>query len=92
MGELLTYLTQKYSKNNAETEDIMRKTKIKNTIVSMCEGYLHEGDELIFEVLPKDLEYALPVFNEEPLKSTVEVSQISETLFSAKLIEIDLGI
>ena len=38
MGELLTYLTQKYSKNNAETEDIMRKTKIKNTIVAMCEG------------------------------------------------------
>lgn len=91
MGELTDYIVQKYSKNSSASEDMMRKTKVKNTILALCDTYLKPGEEFVFEVLPRDLEYALLVFNEEPLKSTVTVSQIAETLFSVKYIEIDLG-
>ncbi len=91
MGELLDYVVQRYSKNSSASEDMMHKTKTKNKILALCDTYLKAGDELIFEVLPKDLEYALLVFDEEPLKSTVTVTQIAETLFSVKYIEMDLG-
>ena len=91
MGELTNYLLQKYSKGNTGTEDIMRKTKVKNKLLEVCEMYLNPGDELILEVLPKDLEYVMLVFNEEPLKSTVMASQIAENMFSVRYIEVELG-
>jgi hypothetical protein len=92
LGELSDYFVQKYSKRSSKSEDMMKKTKVKNAILSLCDTILKPGDELIIEVLPKDLEYALLVFDEEPLKSTVTVYQISETLFSVKFIEMELGL
>jgi hypothetical protein len=92
MGELSDYFIQKYSKRSSESEDMMKKTKMKNAILSLCDTLLKPGDELILEVIPRDLEYALLVFNEEPLKSTVIVSQLSETLFSVKFVEMDIGL
>ncbi len=90
MGELYDFYKQKYSKSTTETEDIMRRTRVKNALVVMQEELLKEGDTLTFEVTPKDLEHVLIVVGEDPLKSAVSVAQISPTLFEMKLIEMDI--
>lgn len=94
MGELLDCFKERFTKDNrSETKDMMNKQRVKNAITDLCAGYLSEaGDEFIFEVSPKDLPYAVVVINEEPLKSKYVIMQISDSLFSAKLQEIDLGI
>jgi hypothetical protein len=91
LGELLDYVAQRYSKNNSASDDIMRKTRIKNVIAGLCDTYLKAGCTLEFEVLPRDIEYAMSVFDEEPLKSTVVVTQVSDSLFHARLIELDVA-
>lgn len=88
MGELIDYFVQRYSKNTSESEDMMKKTRVKNTLSAMSETLLKPGDTLEFEVLPKDLPYVMLVVDEEPLKSTVTVEQVSESLFQMKLIEL----
>ena len=90
MGELFDYMKERYSKNTSESMDMMRRTQVKNKINALCNKYLHDDETLIFEVLPKDLPYAVMVFDEEPLKSTVQITQLSKSLFSAKLIEFNL--
>lgn len=92
MGEFMEYFREKYSKNhNNETREIMNKQRVKNEILMQCEKYLVEaGDEYVFEVLPKELPYAVAVITEEPLKSRFIINQISESLFVAKLQEVEL--
>lgn len=90
MGELFDYFKQRYFKSSSETEDIMRRTKVKNALVVMQEELLKEGDVLTFEVLPRDLEHVLVVVGEDPLKSSVIVNQIAPSLFEMKLIEVSI--
>ena len=45
---------------------------------------------LTFEVNPEDLVYATEVVLEEPLCSKYTIVQISDTLFSAKIQEVEL--
>lgn len=90
MGEFSNYLKERYFKNNKqETKDMMLQQHIKNAIWDMCEQYVDDGEELVFEVLPKDLPYAITVLNEEPIASKYMIFQVSETLFSAKLRELE---
>ena len=92
MGEISEYLKEKYLKSrNSETKEHMHKQKVKNYILSMCDEHLEEAnEEFIFEVIGKDLTYAVIVINEEPLFSKYEIMQISDTLFSARLREVEL--
>lgn len=91
MGEILNYFKEKYSKNNSETEDMFRKSTVKNSICSICDTYLTEvGVELEFEVLPRALPFAVSVLEEEPLKSKFVIEQVSKTIFNAKLREIEI--
>lgn len=91
MGELLDYLKSKYSKTSNTSEDQLAKTRVRNTISDMCQEKLKEvGSILTFEVLPKDLAYAVIVIDEEPLKSKYVINQISKTLFQASLREVEI--
>ena len=86
MGELLDYFTGRMKKKVPYSEYQMLKTLVKNTISNICEEHLKDvGDVLTFEVLPKDLSYAVMVIQEEPLKSKYDISQISKTNFQAML-------
>lgn len=86
MGELTDYLIGKLKKKTVYSEDQMAKTLVRNTISKLCEEYLvNVGDVFTFEVLPKDLSYAVIVVQEEPLKSKYEINQISKSLFQASL-------
>lgn len=86
MGELLDYFSQALKKKKLYSEEQMAKTLVKNTISSMCEEHLKNiGDIFTFEVLPKDLPYAVIVISEEPLKSKYDINQISKTMFQAML-------
>lgn len=92
MGEISEYLKEKYFRShNSETKEHMYKQKVKNAILNICDDNLEdEDDELIFEVVGKDLTYAVSVINEEPIYSKYIITQKSDTLFSAKLRSIEL--
>ena len=91
MGELLDYFRDKYSKagNKSAMQDSIAKQRIKNSISSVCEKYLHNaGDHFTFEVSDKDLPYALAVIDEEPLRSRYDIIQTGANLLCASLKEI----
>ncbi len=92
MGELLDFFKEKYLKSgNTTTKDLMQKQKVKNGILRVCEKCIKDSDEILtFEVLPADLPYVSEIVDEEPLKSKYEIMQISDTLFTAKLRELEL--
>lgn len=92
MGELLDYIKGRYLKSDSsETKDLMQKQKVKNGILNVCDNYIDSSDELLtFEVLPSDLQYVAEILEEEPLKSKYQIIQVSETLFTAKLREMEL--
>lgn len=77
--------------DSSETKDLMQKQKVKNGILNVCDSKLKDTDELLtFEVLPSDLQYVAEVIDEEPLKSKYQIVQVSETLFTARLRELEL--
>ena len=92
MGEISEYFKNKYFKNNnTEAKEYMHKQKVKNSILSLCDSYLVEAEDVLeFEATGKDLTYAVIVINEEPLRSKFVISQITDTTFYAKLREIEL--
>ena len=93
MGELLNYLKDKYTRsgNRSEMQDSISKQRIKNSIVSACETYLHNaGESFTFEVSEKDIPYALAVIDEEPLRSRYNIIQTGASLLCASLKEIDV--
>lgn len=93
MGELKDYFKDKYSRsgNKSVMQDSMAKQRIKNSIVSVCEKYLHEaGAQFTFEVTDRDLPYALAVIDEEPLRSRYNIIQTGSNLLCASLKEIDV--
>lgn len=90
MGEIYNYFKEKYSKNTEVSDDIMRKIKVKNTLIGLCEE-LKSGDVLTIEVPQSDLVYMPVVIDEEPLKSTVSIVQVDERLFEISLIEVEIG-
>lgn len=94
MSELSEYFRERYTKNdNSSAKDIMSKQRVKNTIINLCDEYLKDADdELTFEVLDRELENAVIVINEEPIKSRYFITQISNSLFTARLQEIEIGI
>ena len=69
---------------------MIRKSQVKNTILELINTLLQPGDELVFEVSNKDLPYTILVVSEDPIKSLVSVEQMSETLFKAKLLDLNI--
>lgn len=92
MGEISEYLKEKYSKShNSETQELMNKQRVKNSILSVCDEFLEDADDVLtFEAVGKDIQYAIAVIVEEPIKSKYNISQISDTLFVAQLKEVEL--
>jgi len=71
----------------------MNKQRVKNAITKLCEEHIKESeDELTFEVLPNELTYAVEVIMEEPLHSNYIINQVTESLFIARLREVDIGL
>lgn len=92
MGELLDYVKGRLSKQDkSTTQDMMEKSKVKNAVRDLCDTHLEEaGDVFIFESSSKDLPHVLSIITEEPLVSKYNIIQISPTLFSVKMKEIEL--
>ena len=69
----------------------MAKQRVKVSILTLCDTYIKEaGQELVFECNKNDLQHVLVAINEDPLKSKFFIHQISETLFNASLIELEI--
>lgn len=92
MGELTEYIKERYFGNNkSESKELMKKQKVKNAILMVCDKYIEDTEEVLtFEVKPSDLPYVSEVLLEEPLKSKYQIMQTSDTLFVAKLRELEL--
>lgn len=95
MGELLDYIKERYSRagDRGEIQESMNRQRVKNSIVEICEKYLkNSGDEFTFEVLGRDLSYALIVIAEEPLSSRYDFVQVDESIFKATMKSFDLDL
>lgn len=92
MGEIAEYLREKYSKShNRETQELINKQRVKNSILSVCDEHLEDADDIFeFEVVGRDIQYAVIVIVEEPLCSKYNIQQKSDTIFVAQLKEIEL--
>lgn len=90
MGKVLELLKKKYSKPKQNT-DLVRQLGISNKIDSLCTKYLQSAEDVLrFEVLGDDLAYAVIVVDDEPLVNKFVINQISETLFEARLRQVEL--
>lgn len=90
MNEIISLLKKKYSKPKQNT-DLVRQMGIATKIDNMCTKYLQSsGDIFRFEVLGDDLAYAIIVIDDEPLVNKFVINQISETIFEARLRQIQL--
>lgn len=94
MSEFTEALKSKYTKQrNSEIADMMAKQRVKVGILTLCDTYIkNSGDVLIFECNKNDLQYVVVAINEDPLKSKYVIQQMSETLFSASLVELEVGL
>lgn len=94
MSEFTEAVKQRYMKpKNSEVQDKINKQQVKGVILSLCETYLETSEDVLtFESLKGELQYVIEAINEEPLKSRFIINQVSETLFEARLIEIDIGL
>ena len=88
MGELWDAISAKFlnKRDRSETQEKVQQQRVKNTIIHICDEKLKDASQsFVFESSQSDLPHVLIVIGEEPLKSKYDISQISETLFSAKL-------
>lgn len=92
MKLILEYLKERFfSDERGNAVDLKDKASVRNAIASLCENYLKNvDDELIFEVVGKDLYYALDVVGVEPLTNRFEIYQIDNSLFIARLKGVDV--
>lgn len=93
MGEFTEAFKKKYARQrNSEIADKIAKQRVKVSILNLCDTYIKQyGDVLVFECTKNDLQYVVVAVNEDPLKSKYFIQQLSETLFSARFVELDLG-
>ena len=94
MGEFSEAVKQRYFKpKNAEIAEKMKRQRVKSAILSTCEKYLQsDGDVLTFEVLKGELPYVVEAITDDIIKSRYIISQVSESIFTAKMIEVDLDL
>ena len=92
MGEFSEAIKSKYMRQrNSEIADKMAKQRVKVSILTLCDTYVKQaGDQLVFECGKNDLQYVVIAINEDPLKSKYNIQQVSETLFIASLVEIEI--
>lgn len=90
MSGFLDFLKSRLNKTESQTNDIIKKTRVKNSISSICDTHLKDvGDVLRFEVSDEDLPYAVMVIDEEPLNSKYFIMQVDKTMFEASLKELE---
>lgn len=92
MSEFSEALKTRYSKQkNSEIADKMNKQRVKVSILTLCDTYIKDvGEALIFECNKNDLQYVVVAINEDPLQTKYNIQQISETLFHASLVELEI--
>ena len=88
-GEVMRLLFQREGNSN---QIELRKVRIKNDILKSIQENLGEasGVSFEFEIKEKDLPYAVEVINSPEIQTLYEVSQISNSVFSATLREIGI--
>lgn len=93
MGYLSQYFKERFSKSTSDSKDIMSRQRVKNSVVSACEKYLvNDEDTFVFEALKSELPYVVSVITDDYIKGRYSINQISDSLFTATLQKVDLGL
>lgn len=92
MGELSDYFKKRWLDKSSVGSEIRARMQLKAQILNLCnEMLMGTGNEsFVFEVEPNSLHFAVMVITDEPLKSLFDIVQLDESLFRARLVEIDL--
>lgn len=93
MGELTQAIKEKYFRGKKQDDaDVRKKLETKNAIIAVCDKHLLEpGVIFTFEVAKNMLLFVPSVIEEEPLVSKYHIWQVGESLFSARLKELEMS-
>lgn len=89
--EALPILFSMFFKKKKNNNALLEKNKVRSTIENMCKEYLVDFDDVLtFEALPTALDNTLAVITEPELNEKYEFYQEDETIFCARLRELDV--
>lgn len=91
MSEFSNYRKEKRREKKNNSEFKLAESKIIDEIEVLLTEHLNEGiREHIFEVDLKFVQYVIEVIDSQPLSDKYIITQISPTMFSCKLKEIEI--
>ena len=92
MREVWEIIKERYfSFGKSVSSNLLERVKVRNALLKLCEEYLHNSDDvLVFEVMASSLPFAVAVINDEIIASQYQIVQISETLFEARMVVLEV--
>lgn len=84
-------LKENMSKKDNSSSERLERNRVRATIETMCEDRLKDSSDILtFEALPSAINDVISVLEEPVLQEKYDFVQISETLFSIRLKELDI--
>jgi hypothetical protein len=92
MREVWEIIKERYfSFGKSVSSNLLERVKVRNALLKLCEEYLHNSDDvLVFEVMASSLPFAVAVINDEIIASQYQIVQVSETLFEARMVVLEV--
>lgn len=93
MHEVWEILRERYfSFGKSVSSNLLERVKVRNALLRLCEENLkYPEDILVFEVMSSSLPFAVAVLNDDILESQYHIVQISETLFEARMVTLEVA-
>ena len=92
MREVWEIIKERYfSFGKSVSTNLLERVKVRNALLKLCEEYLQNSEDvLVFEVMASSLPFAVAVINDEIIASQYQIVQISETLFEARMVVLEV--
>ena len=92
MREVWEIIKERYfSFGKSVSTNLLERVKVRNALLQLCEEHLQNSEDvLVFEVMASSLPFAVAVINDEIIASQYQIVQISETLFEARMVVLEV--
>ena len=92
MREVWEIIKERYfSFGKSVSTNLLERVKGRNALLKLCEEHLQNSEDvLVFEVMASSLPFAVAVINDEIIASQYQIVQISETLFEARMVVLEV--
>lgn len=92
MREVWEIIKERYfSFGKSVSTNLLERVKVRNSLLKLCEEHLQNSEDvLVFEVMASSLPFAVAVINDEIIASQYQIVQISETLFEARMVVLEV--